>query len=110
MGSNGRTIPKPIRSMKTVRKTTSSDGLLMNESGECGCSAPRGAADNQASANLQRHARSLSAGEDESRKRGVRGVILTARPGPRRATKPIARGHLGKQGVAERLSQIRKVS
>src|SRR6185369_13000592 len=30
MGSNGRTRPKPIKSMKTVRKTTRTDGFLMH--------------------------------------------------------------------------------
>src|SRR6266704_1166561 len=30
IGSNGKTIPNPIRSMKTVRKMTRTEGFLMN--------------------------------------------------------------------------------
>src|SRR5260370_5164704 len=97
MGSSGRTIPKPIRSMKTVRKMTSSDGLLMNKSAERGSSAPRGAADNQASANLQRHARSLSAGEGESRKRGARGAM-------RKGTGPTASDETDRQRAIPKAS------
>src|SRR6266571_4721875 len=31
IGSNGKTIPNPIRSMKTVRKMTRTEGFLMNK-------------------------------------------------------------------------------